>query len=1487
MGFQALRLLFLVNIFMTWHVDYCHGRREWHDNFYDFTVKNIEGKRVRLEKYRGTPSLVVNVASDCGYTDRTYRDLVDLSKDPQFEDRLNILAFPCNQFGHQEPQSNEEIKHYVKALYDDKVEEWKLFCQLWENYRIITELHAKTKEYQRAVFLNTAGPEALRVFNSLTFNALADGTREDEYDITLIMKKLTDVIVGERNETYERYVFNKREQKETENIDTYVNNLREMVKSCNFGELQESLLRDRVVLGIRDHGTRRLLLQKRKLTLSQAIDICRSAEATASQLRELGEESRDSVHGVRPKPRRSDVRKKDVRKESHKRWETTIQCKYCGKKHRKMKEECPAYGKKCNKCQKMNHFACCCNTKSIRTVDYEESEYSETDSEVESVNCVEVVNATSSNSTKKPLYAEMMIDDNPVKFQIDSGATVNVIPKKYVKSKIDTRDAELRMYNETTLMAEGRVKIILRNPKNKKKYRVDFMVVKENNRVPLLGRNTSEKMKLIKVNYDTFKQIHSVKKKGESELLTEYEDVFDDARPGKLPGLVHLVTDQARDVRPTQCNAKPVPVSMKEKVKKGLNDLVQQDILAPVDEPTDWCSRLVVTEKKGTKELRYCIDPRPLNKVLQREIHRLPVMDDILPELSKAKVFSKLDLKSGYLHCELDKESSYLTTINTPFGRYRWKRLPFGLKVSSEIFQKKLQQALAGLEGVECVADDIIVFGVGSTDEEAEGSHDQRLRALLQRCRERGIKLNQKKSVLKAPSVTFLGHIVSAEGLKPDPLKIKAIIDLPNPTDATEVQRVQGSVQYLARFLPRLSETFEPIRKLTHKGVPWEWKAEQETAMKETKRLLTAAPILAFYDPEKELVIQCDASKSGLGSTLLQEGKPVAYASRALTETEQRYAQIEKEALAIVFSLERFHQYTFGRHVKVHSDHKPLETIVKKPLHRAPRRLQGMLMRMLHYDIEITWVKGKDMHIADLLSRAYLPETTGAGDFAEVNAVTGPSMNEDKIKELAEHTSKDENLQILKAVIMQGWPEEKSLVPEEAKPYYHVRDELSYQNGLLYRGERIVIPVTMRKKMREMLHDSHLGVESCLRRARECLHWPGMNADIKTFISTCDACRTYERQNQKETLQPTELPDRPWEKVGVDLFELKGKHYLITVDYFSNFWEIDRLHELDSRMVIKKLKGHFARYGIPNTIISDNGPQFASEAFVKFRKKWEFDHLTISPRHSQTNGKAEAAVKAAKQMIRKSEAAHTDPYKALLGIRNTPQQGIDSSPAQRLQGRRTRTTLPSTDHLLKPRGAEILKEEKRKMKAQQRKQSHHYNKNSKDLTTLQEGDTVRLKPYKLGDHVWQKAVVLTRLDERSYEIETELGQRFRRNRKDLKRTDELPHHQQSNPNPNPNPKPNTNTQAPQETMADKHSTTQTNTTRKTDRGHKKHKESEPKTNRDQQTTNKRPDTTQTTGDNTRKTRSDQLRQLLLNYENWGKSLEIVYMASGQNQEGQM
>ena len=502
----------------------------------------------------------------------------------------------------------------------------------------------------------------------------------------------------------------------------------------------------------------------------------------------------------------------------------------------------------------------------------------------------------------------MQVGPKVVKFQIDSGASVNVIPQELVpKDTVQQEKITLKMYNGSKLQAEGRAKVLLRNTKNNKKYRVNFIVVQEGWLTPLLSGKAAEQMKLITVHYDNFESIHVVN----DDIMQSYDDVFACDKPGKLPGKVKLVT-QTDGVKPKQCSAKPVPVAMKERVHKGLLELVEQDILATVDQPTEWCSRLAVTEKKGSKELRFCIDPRPLNKVLQREVHRLPVMEDILPALSKAKVFSKFDLKAGYLHCELDEESSLLTTMNTPFGRFRWKRLPFGLKVSAEIFQKKLLEALSGLEGIECVADDIILFGVGDTKEEAEKNHDDRLQALLQRCREKGIKLNRKKSVLKTSSVTFLGHVVTDHGLKPDPQKVQAILQMPTPTNPNDIQRLQGSVNYLARFLPMLSDAFEPLRRLTHKNSTWQWATEQEAALTTVKELLTTAPILAYYSPDEPLTIQCDASQAGLGATLLQKGRPLSYASRALTPTEQRYAQIEKEALAVVFALERFHQYTFG-----------------------------------------------------------------------------------------------------------------------------------------------------------------------------------------------------------------------------------------------------------------------------------------------------------------------------------------------------------------------------------------------------------------------------------------------------------------------------------------------------------------------------------------------------------------------------------------------
>ena len=223
--------------------------------------------------------------------------------------------------------------------------------------------------------------------------------------------------------------------------------------------------------------------------------------------------------------------------------------------------------------------------------------------------------------------------------------------------------------------------------------------------------------------------------------------------------------------------------------------------------------------------------------------------------------------------------------------------------------------------------------------------------------------------------VTYLGHKLTGEGLQPDQTKIEAIIGMPAPQDKLGVQRLLAMVNYLAKFIPGMSEITALLRELLKKHVPWHWTANHQAAFEKIKEILSTDRVLRYYDVTKPVVLQTDASSKGLGAVLLQDGFPVAYASRTMTTTQERYAQIEKELLAVVFACERFHQYIYGKTVEVHSDHKPLENILKKPLGAAPARLQRMLLRLQKYDINLIYKPGKLLKVADTLSRAQLAET--------------------------------------------------------------------------------------------------------------------------------------------------------------------------------------------------------------------------------------------------------------------------------------------------------------------------------------------------------------------------------------------------------------------------------------------------------------------------------------------------------------------------------
>ena len=294
---------------------------------------------------------------------------------------------------------------------------------------------------------------------------------------------------------------------------------------------------------------------------------------------------------------------------------------------------------------------------------------------------------------------------------------------------------------------------------------------------------------------------------------------------------------------PVALPVRKVPLAVKEPLKNEIDHLVKKGVLEPVQTPTDWVSSMVVVKKSNGK-IRLCIDPKPLNRALKRNYYPLPVIDDLLPELTNAKAFSVVDAKNGFWHVELDEESSYLTTFGTPWGRYRWTRMPFGISPAPEEFQRRLVQALEGLDGVSPIFDDILVFGVGETREEALKDHDKR-RALFERCRCKGIRLNRDKVKLRLSEVTFMGHVITEDGLKPDPSKIQGTQEMPMPENKRDVKRLMGMVNYLQRFAPNLSEVSAPMRDLLKEQNLFVWEeAVQGRAFEEVKKIISAAPTL-------------------------------------------------------------------------------------------------------------------------------------------------------------------------------------------------------------------------------------------------------------------------------------------------------------------------------------------------------------------------------------------------------------------------------------------------------------------------------------------------------------------------------------------------------------------------------------------------------------------------------------------------------------------
>ena len=348
--------------------------------------------------------------------------------------------------------------------------------------------------------------------------------------------------------------------------------------------------------------------------------------------------------------------------------------------------------------------------------------------------------------------------------------------------------------------------------------------------------------------------------------------------------------------------------------------------------------------------MRVCLDPRDLNKAIKRHHYQLPTAEDIIARTAGAKYFSKLDASSGYWQLLLEEQSSKLLTFHSPFRRYSFKRLPFGVNCASKNFQAEVAEILEGLDGCANAQDDIFIWG------DTKQSHDSRLRDVLSCIRSSGLKLNPSKCVFGVNEITYLGHRLTADGVKPDPRKISAICDMPAPKNKLELQRFLVMVTYLGKFLPNLSTITAKLRELLEKDTEWSFDTPQQQAFLTLKSTVTNSPVLKYFDPSLPIRVSSDSSKSGIGATLEQMHSdhwcPVAYASRSMTQAEIDYSQIEKEILSIVFACERFNDFLYGQDFIAENDHKPLQSLFFKPILKTPPRIQRFLLWLQKYKFQ-------------------------------------------------------------------------------------------------------------------------------------------------------------------------------------------------------------------------------------------------------------------------------------------------------------------------------------------------------------------------------------------------------------------------------------------------------------------------------------------------------------------------------------------------------
>ncbi len=635
-----------------------------------------------------------------------------------------------------------------------------------------------------------------------------------------------------------------------------------------------------------------------------------------------------------------------------------------------------------------------------------------------------------------------------------------------------------------------------------------------------------------------------------------------------------------------------------------------------------WATPLVPVVKKSGG-VRLCGDFKvTINPELVADSYPLPTLDDLQEKMNGGSVFSKLDLTKAYSQIPLHDDAKKYTTLTTHKGLYTYNRLPFGVASSAAIFQRQMDRIFKDLPQVLCYQDDILITGKDKDE------HLRNLEEALQRLQANGLTAQQSKCEFMKSSLQYLGHVIDKDGIHPVNDKVEAIKAAPPPQDVTQLRAFLGLINYYQKFLPNLSEVLHPLHSLLKKDTKWYWSTECQRAFDAVKSMITVDSVLVPYSPELPVVLDCDASAYGLGAVLshqLPDGseRPIAFASRTMNASEKNYAQIDKEALSIVFGVTRFHIYLYGRRFVLRTDHQPLMAILGPKRGIPPiaaMRMQRWATKLSAYSYDIQYRPSNDHSNADSMSR--LPQQTASKDrhvdLADVYQVEQMDLLPVTVDDIKQHTANDSTLHKVYNYVLNGFPRASS--NDDVKPYLVCAPELSLQEGCIMRGHRVIIPKALRERVLEELHEGHLGIVKMKELARSHIWWPGLDKDIESLAKSCEPCNSA-RNSPPFQYHPWAYPQAPWERVHIDYAgPVDGLYFLIVVDAFSKWLEVIPMRTTTAPATVKVLRDLFARFGLPIHVVSDNGSQFTSDFFNNFMKRNGIKHTTTAPYHPKSNG---------------------------------------------------------------------------------------------------------------------------------------------------------------------------------------------------------------------------------------------------------------------------